>query len=275
MIADFIITFREALELALIIGIILGYLTKTKQEKYNNIVFVGLAAGIIFSLIGAVLFSFIAGGFAENEALFEGITMLIGSVLLTSMILWMIKQKNIAGEIKEKVSVEISEAKKFGLFFLVFVLVLREGIETVIFLNASFFASGSSNLIGAFAGIIGAVFLGYLLFVSSKKINIKKFFGITGILLILFAAGLTSHGIHELQEAGVVPVIINEVWNINPALNADGSFPLLHEKGLIGSIAKGLFGYNGNPSLIEVLSYLVYLVIVVVLWKKQNEKNLK
>jgi len=259
MISSFIITFREALEASLIIGIILGYLVRTRQTKYNNVVYVGVASGIVASIIGALLFTAIAGGLTgRTEEIFEGITMLIGSLLLTTMILWMMKQKHIARELEYKVSMEITEAHKFGLFLLVFVSVLREGIETVIFLGAASFVSTNNNMIGAISGIIGAIFLGYAIFIGSRKINIKKFFNITGILLILFATGLLTYGIHELQEAKIIPTVIEHIWDINP---------ILDENGHIGSIMKELFGYNGNPSLIEALAYSFYLVIILILWK--------
>ena len=114
---------------------------------------------------------------------------------------------------------------------------------------------------------MAAIFLGYLLFVGSIKINLKKFFNVTSILLILFAAGLVAHGVHELQEAGIIPIVLEHIWDINPAVNPDGTYSVLHEKGLIGSIFVSLFGYNGNPSLLEALSYFAYLILVFLLWK--------
>lgn len=268
MIPGLIITFRETLEAALIVGIVLSYLIKIKQTRYNNVVYIGIVSGIAASILGAILFTYIAGGFTGRaEEIFEGITMLVGAALLTTMILWMMKQKHIAKELKNRVDKEIVETHKLGLFLLVFVAVLREGIETVIFLGAASFVSANNNLAGALIGVIAAILFGYAIFVGSKKINIKKFFNITSILLILFAAGLVAHGIHEFQEAKIIPTVIEHVFDINPALSPDGSYPLLHEKGHIGSIFKGLFGYNGNPSLIESLSYMVYLIFVFVLWK--------
>lgn len=268
MIPSFIITFRETLESALIIGIVLSYLIRTNQGRYNNIVYIGAACAIVTSVIGALLFNNIAGGFTGKvEEIFEGVTMLIGAILLTTMILWMMKQKHIAREIEHKVATELTEAHKFGLFSLIFVAVLREGIETVIFLGAASFVSTNNNLIGALAGVSAAIFLGYVIFVGSMRINLKRFFNITSVLLILFAAGLVAHGVHELQEAKIIPIIVEHIWDINPQINSDGSYPVLHEKGYIGSILKGLLGYNGNPSLIEVLSYFAYLVLVFVLWR--------
>src|SRR3989338_7315302 len=137
MIESFIITFRETLEVALIVGIILSYLVRTKQTKFNNIVYIGIAFGIVASIIGAFLFNYLAGGFTGRaEKIFEGIIMLFGAFLLTAMIFWMMKQKHIARELEQKVAAKISETYKSGLFLLVFVAVLREGIETVIFLGA-------------------------------------------------------------------------------------------------------------------------------------------
>jgi len=268
MIAEFIITFRETLEAALIIGIILSYLYRTKQSKYNSVVYIGIVFGILASIIGAFLFNILSGGFeGRAEQIFEGVTMLVGAILLTTMILWMMKQKHITKELEQKISLKIDNAERIGLFLIVFISILREGIETVIFLSAASFVSINSTMFGAIAGFLAAIFLGYAVFVGSMKINLKKFFNITGILLILFAAGLIAHGVHELQEASIIPILIEHVWDINPPVNTDGTYPMLHEKGYIGSILRGLFGYNGDPSLIEVLSYLIYIIVVIFLWK--------
>ncbi len=273
-IAGFLITFRETLEAALIVGIILSYLVRTKQEQYAKVVYVGIGAGVVASIAAAILFTAIAGGFeGATEQLFEGTTMLVGAFLITFMILWLMKQERIAAKLREKVGVEVSEQHRFGLFLLVFVSVLREGIETVLFLGAASFAGEGYSIMGSLAGIIAAVFLGFLLFVEMLKINLKKVFLVTGILLVLFSAGLVAHGVHEFQEAGVLPVFVEHVWDINPPLNPDGSYPLLHEKGDLGGIAKGLFGYNGNPSLVEVISYAGYVAIILALYKRNKTQK--
>jgi len=167
----------------------LSYLARSRQEKYNNIVYVGVASGIIASILAAIFFTKLAGGFSgKTEQIFEGTTMLVGAALLTTMILWMRNQKNVGEELQNKVAAEITGAHKFGLFSLVFLSVLREGIETVIFLGAASIVC-DNNLSGAVAGIAAAVVLGYGIFVGSMKINLRKFFTLTGVLLILFAAG--------------------------------------------------------------------------------------
>lgn len=271
MIPSFIIAFRETLEAALVVGIVLGYLARVRQTRYNSVIYVGVAAGIVASVIGALLFNAIAGGFTgRSEEIFEGITMLVGAALLTTMILWMMGQRHIAAELEKKVAVQLGGARRFGLFALVFVAVLREGIETVIFLGAASFASIGNSLVGALVGITAAVILGYAIFVSSRKVNIKMFFNATSVLLILFAAGLVAYGVHELQEARVLPVLVEHVWDINPMVVVEGTYPLMHENGYVGSVLKGLFGYNGNPSLLEVLSYLAYLLTVAWLWLRSG-----
>jgi len=265
MLSSFLITLRETLEAALIIGIILSYLVRTKQTKYTTFVYLGVISGIVVSIIGALLFTILAGGFyGRAEKIFEGITMLVGALLLTTLILWMMKQKHSVRELEHKVGIELSAGHRFGLFLLVFVSVLREGIETVIFLGAASFASTNNNIIDALTGIMLAIFLGAALFVGSMKINIKKFFSTTNILLILFAAGLVAHGISELQAAKIIPTGIEHLWDINS---------IIDEKGPIGSMLKGLFGYNGNPSLIEVLGYAIYLTFVFVLGRKTERAH--
>ncbi|MBI5002901.1 FTR1 family protein [Candidatus Woesearchaeota archaeon] len=274
MLSEFIITFRETLEVALIVGIILSYLTKTKETKYNPVVYVGLVAGLVASVIGAILFNTLAGGFeGAAEQIFEGITMLLGAVMLTTMILWMMKQGKIAEKLEAQVAVHLSKAQRFDLFLLVFLAVLREGIETVIFLNAAAIATGGNSLLGATLGIGAAVILGYLIFVAAVRVPLKKYFTATSVLLLLFAAGLVAHGVHEFEEAGVLPPMIEHIWDINPALNPDGSYPALHEKGVVGEFMKGLFGYNGNPSLLEIFSYVTYLVVLGFAWKRIMAKK--
>jgi high-affinity iron transporter len=274
MIPSLIITFREVLEMALIVGIVLGYLSQIRRKDYNKVVYAGIGFGILASISGAILFHNLAGGFTgRTEEIFEGITMLIGALLLTTMLFWMMKQRNIATDLKQKIDHQLESQHGWGLFLLVFVSILREGIETVIFLSASNVASESNSLIGGAVGILLAMVVGYLFFFSTKDIDIKRFFNYTSFILVLFAAGLVAHGVHELQEAGIIPVIIEHIWDINPAVVIKGEFPLLHEKGLIGGILKGLFGYNGNPTLLEVISYVIYLVSAAWLWKRETDRK--
>ena len=250
MLQSFIILFRETLEVALVIGIVLGYLVRSGQREYRKSVYFGLAAGVAASVLGAVGFQLLAGGFGGRaEEIFEGITMLAGAILLTTLIVWIMRKSAQTAELERKVANRIDGSRRAGLFLLIFFAVLREGIESVIFLSAARFASGENNLLGAGLGLAAAVVLGLLLFRGALRVNLRSFFTVTNVLLILFAAGLVTGGVHELQEAGVIPIVVEHVWDINPGVVGEG-YPVLHENGLLGSIAKGLFGYNGNPSLI-------------------------
>src|SRR3989344_6606840 len=121
MIPSFIITFRETLEAALIVGVILSYLFKIRQIKYNNIVYVGIGSAIVASIIGAIIFNNLAGGFTGRaEEIFEGVTMLVGAVLLTTMIIWMMKQKQMMVKLEDKVATEIGEGHQNWIYFFFF-----------------------------------------------------------------------------------------------------------------------------------------------------------
>ncbi len=268
IIESFLITSRETLEASLVIGIVMSYLNKTNNKQFKKTVYYGIIFGILFSVLAAIGFSFIAGGFTgKSEALFEGITMLIGAGLLTTMILWMRKQRNISFEIEEKVGQRIMQNNFYGhigIFLIIFTAIIREGVETVIFLNALKYASGL-NIISGLVGIVSAIIVGYLFFIGSKKMKLKYVFSISSILLIFFAAGLTAHGVHELEEASVIPVG-KVLFDINHVVN---------EKGVFGSFLKGLFGYNGNPSLLEFSVWLLYLGIIFFFYFSASHTRLR
>jgi high-affinity iron transporter len=264
MFTDFIITFRETLEAALIAGIILSYLAKIGQKDWFKTVYAAIVTGIVLSIgIGVIIYQTIGTLEGATEEIAEGILMITAAALITWMIVWMMKQKNrISQNLRNKVDSHIQTERKTGIFLLITVAILREGTETVLFLQASAIQNGGNSILASIIGITLAATLGYVLFTGLKKVPLSQFFNITSVLLILFAAGLLAHGIHELQEAGWIPYIIQEVWNLNPEQLANNTYHPLHEKGLIGSFLKGLLGYNGNPSLIEVISYFTYLLTV-------------
>lgn len=260
MIAALIVTLRETLEASLIVGILLAYLQKTGNKKHAKYVWWGVGLGILVSLALAFVFQRYLGGFeGRAEELYEGVAMLTAAALLTWMILWVLMQRRgIKAKIEEKASMHVDNDHPWGLFFLSFVAVVREGIETVIFLQAALIGSQASNVfLGGLVGIVVAVIASYFLFKGAMQFHVKKFFTFTSVLLILFAAGLVAHGVHELQEAMVLPIFNEHVWDMNSILN---------EKEGVGSFLKGVFGYNGNPSFLEVVSYVVYLIGISFVW---------
>jgi len=255
MIAALLIAFREGLEAALIVGIVLSYLKKMGYRR-RAAVWWGVASAVIVSIVAGVALQVLGVAFeGRGEQLFEGITMLLAASVLTWMIFWMQRQgRSIRTELEADVRQAVTGGRQWALFALAFVAVVREGIETALFLTAAAFsATPAQTLIGGGLGLAVAVVVGCLLFVVSVRLDVRAFFRVTSVLLILFAAGLVAHGVHELQEAGVLPVVVEHVWDINL---------ILDENSMVGSILKTLFGYNGNPSLLETMSYAAYYLIV-------------
>ncbi|MFW9985918.1 MAG: FTR1 family protein [Candidatus Odinarchaeota archaeon] len=261
MIAGFVIALREGLEAALIVGIVLAFLARTGASERYWQVFAGVAFAIIISIALAFGFQWVAGGFSGPSAqIFEGITTLIAAGLLVSMIVWMDRKgSSIQVELEQKTAATM--AATLGIFFIVFIAVLREGVETVLFLSVLPISEGAIWL-GALLGFVVAIGIAYIYFASTKRFSLRTFFQSTSIFLIFFAAGMIAYGIHELQEAGVVPVLIEHVWDINF---------LLPENSPIGMVLKGLVGYNGNPSLIEVTAYLTALTVLLVYFARHYQ----
>ncbi len=256
MAASALITLREGLEAALIIGIILAYLAKTGNQGKFGVVWLGTGLAVLMSLaVGAGIF--LTAGELEGRAeqLFEGTAMLTAAGVLTYMIFWMRRQAiNIKAHLHTQVGTALQTGSLGALAFLAFIAVGREGIETALFMFAATRAATPvTATAGGLAGLLAAAVLGYLLYRGTYRLNLRAFFNVTSMLLLLFAAGLLAHAAHEFTEAGVIPALIEHVWDTNA---------ILHEASPLGSLMKAVFGYNGNPSLVEVLLYTAYLLVI-------------
>ncbi|MHA1337800.1 MAG: FTR1 family iron permease [Promethearchaeota archaeon] len=278
------IAFREGLEASLVIVILLLYLKKSDRKKYNKFVYLGLFLGIVLSLLFALFFTLMFGGFSGfSEKIFEGITFMISGVLIITLIMWLSKEgSKLKINLEEKVDSAINSSKSLSITFLTLIMILREGIELILMLSGTISIGGASQLdifLGTLMGLVISIIIGLLVFYGMKTFNISKFFKITNIILILFAAGLITYGIHEFIEAGIINPIISEVWNIKqilPESFPDGN-PLTPEwLEIIGSLLKTLFGYNANPSLVEILVYPLILITIIIiskrLWKRSSIK---
>jgi len=275
MLPSFIITFREALEAALIIGIIAAYIAKLGRKDLNRYLFAGVLAALIASAGVAIIFKAVYGGLVGTaEQLFEGAAALTAAAVLTYMIFWMAENsKKIKGELQEKVDISISKGEMLGIAVLSFIAVFREGVETVLFLGTLAITSPVDTIAGFALGVIVVVLLSAVMFRGIFRLDMGKFFKYTSILLILFSAGMVAMGVHELNEAGIIPPVVEHVWDVNPPVNTDGSYPLLHENGAVGGILKSLIGYNGNPSLTELIAYFGYwLIIGIFLYRTYMKK---
>jgi high-affinity iron transporter len=178
------------------------------------------------------------------------------------MIIWMTKHaQSIKTELELKIEAAVTKGQLFGVAALSFVAVFREGLETVLFLTTQAIVDSWATLIGAIIAAATVVVLAFFLMRGMYRLNLKKFFQVTSIVLIIFAAGLAAYGTHELIEAAEgsnvsLGVLGQHAFDINPAMNSDGTYPLLHERGIVGSILAALVGYDGNPEWLRVMVYL-------------------
>jgi high-affinity iron transporter len=270
LIAALLLSFREGLEAALILGIVFGMLRRVGRMDQARTVWLGAGLAGLLSLAAGIGLHALGVSFeGMAEQLFEGTAMLLAAGVLTWMIFWMARQSRaIQTELERDVRQAALGGGRWALFSIAFLAVLREGIELALFLTAAAFTStATATLIGGLVGLAGAAVAGWLLFATTRKLNISAFFSVTSILLMIFAAGLVAHGVHEFNEIGWVPPVVEHVWDLNPVLD---------EASDLGQIFKALFGYNGNPSLTEVLAYLSYWIVVslALLWARAQTARL-
>jgi FTR1 family protein len=225
MFQSLVITLREGVEAALILGIVLGYLKKTGRQAWSRYAWWGLATAIAASLAAA----YVVYRFEVVEDAYEGWLMLAGAVFVASMVYWMWRTgKRLKQEIESKLS-ELStvpsRSAASGLFLFVFLMVFREGAETVLFLAAvSLRTSELLNFMGGILGLALAVALGVAFFKGSVKVDLRKFFAVTTMVLFVVAAQLFVSGVHELSEAQVLPSGPREMALIGPIVNNDAFF---------------------------------------------------
>ena len=271
MLPTYLLALREGLEAALIIGIVLGALAKIRRNDLALAVWLGTLSAVGISILTAVLLTSFGMSLEESaEQIFEGITMLIAAGILTWMIFWMSKQARfLRSELEAGVNKAAASTGKRAMFWLAFIAVVREGVELALFITAAFFAGDQSQLMtniiqtlaGTILGLGTAALLGWTLFATTVRLDLRRFFQVTGLLLILFAAGLVAHGVHEFNEVGWIPAVVEHIWDVNS---------IIDETSLGGQLLKTLFGYNGNPSLTEMISYFVYLAVVTVFWRRDT-----
>lgn len=260
MLPSFLLALREGVEAALIIGILFGALRKLQRPELAPSIWYGVISAAAVSVLVAVGLT-LAGARLEGtaEVVFEGFTMLFAAGLLTWMILWMHNQarflkQRIEADVRHAVVTPGGKGGKRALFGVAFLAVVREGIELAIFLVAAGLATNPGReLSGALIGLVVAAALGWLLFTSTRRLPLRSFFQFTNILLILFAAGLVAHGVHEFNEIGWIPAVVEHVYDLNPILN---------EQSTAGQLLQALFGYNANPSLTEIIAYLLYFSVL-------------
>jgi high-affinity iron transporter len=260
--ASFVIALREGIEAALIVSIVLAYLRQLGATDRSRLVWWGTGLAVLLSAaVGTAIFAAGAEFDGKAEEVFEGLVTLAAVTVLTWMIFWMRRQgARIKSELRDKVDSALVTGG-LALAGLAFFAVLREGIETALFLFAA--AKGTAvertevaaatQVIGAILGLAVAVILGALLYRGGIHMNLRSFFRVTGLLLIVVAAGLFAFSLHELQEAGWLPFLEAHAFDFSSRLPDDAGG---------GAILRGLVGYHADPTWLEVVGWAGYLSFV-------------
>jgi high-affinity iron transporter len=256
---------REGVEAALIVSIILAYLAKTGNARHFGKIAAGTGAAIAVSAaVGLILFVTVGGLEGAAEQIFEGVAMLLAAAVVTWMLFWMRRTAaNVKGELQASVDRHLVEGTAWGLSLLAFTAVIREGIETSLFLMAQATAaakadgSAASTLLGALIGLGIAAVLGYGFYRGARVINLRTFFTWTGVALIFIAAGLLSQGVHEFIEAGFI--------NVGTGTAYDISATLPHGQGL-GQWLRALFGYSSHPEVATLVAWAAYVIAILALY---------
>ncbi|MBD2165697.1 FTR1 family iron permease [Calothrix membranacea FACHB-236] len=302
----FVITLREGVEAALVVGIVLALLKKAKQSRLNSWVYAGVGVGVVLSALIGIVFTWliqILGAINPQytsvvEPVMEGIFSVLAIVMLSWMLIWMTKQ---ARFMKATVEGAVTEALTqnsnagWGVFTLVLVAVIREGFETVLFIAANF-QQGFMPALGAIGGLLTAVVIGVLLFKWGVKINIRQFFQVMGVFLVLIVAGLVVSALKHFDD-GVANLALSsrateslcfyyerftKVHSCILGPMVLNTSKILPDEQFPGIILKSLFGYRENLYLVQAIGYLTFLLTVGGIYfrsitgnSSQDTKNLR
>jgi high-affinity iron transporter len=259
--SGFLTGLREGVEAALIVSIVLAYLVRTNNSEHLGKIWVGTGAALAASVaLGIILFNTV-GSFEEPyEQIFEGTTMLLAAAVVTWMLFWMRRQAaGVKGALQAAVDRVLDSGGAWGLAFLAFTAVIREGIETSLFLvgqATSARAEAGAVVVGAIVGLAVAALIGYGFYRGSRRVNLASFFRWTGIALIFIAAGLVSKAIHEFIEIGGLG---SGPWT-KQAFDLSG---VLSDDNGVGAFLRAIFGYAAAPEILTLAVYLAYVVIVL------------
>ncbi len=260
MIPAFLITLREGLEAALVVGIVAAYLVRVGRRDALPKVWIGVISAVGLSVVVGVAVILTVGRLPVIvQETSEGVAGVLAVAVLTWMLFWMRRQgRAMKGELERGVDLALANGSVLALAGLAFVSVAREGLETVLFMSAVISAAGAGPgpAIGAVAGLALAVLIGWAFFVAGVRIDLRRFFSITGALLIFVAAGLCAFAVHAFGEAGLI-------GNSGAVIDLGSVLP---ETSPLGAVLAGLFGYRAAPTALELIAYFGYLVPVIVLF---------
>ena len=264
MLANYLIGLREGLEAALVVSILVAYLVKTDRRSLLPRVWAGvaLAVGVALGFGFALFFGPRGLSFQAQEAI-GGTLSIVAVGLVTWMIFWMARAaRSLSGELRGQIDTA-ADGSWFGLVLVAMLAVGREGLETALFLWSATEAvtrnSGATwqPLLGAALGLATAVLLGYLIYRGAISINLSKFFTWTGAFLILVAAGVLSYGVHDLQEAGILPGLNTLAFDVSGTIDPSSWY---------ATLLKGVFNFSPQTTVLEAVAWLTYVVPVMTLF---------
>jgi len=254
VLANYLIGLREGLEAALIVTILITYIVKIDRRDVLPRIWLGVGLAVLLALgIGAALtYGTVGLSFAAQETI-GGVLSIVATGLVTWMVFWMLRTaRDLKGHLHGNIDRHLVGAG-LGLVLVAFLAVGREGIETALFIWAAVQATGETTLplVGAALGLVTAVALGWLIYKGMLRINLAKFFAWTGGILILVAAGVLAYGVHDLQEAGILPGLNSLAFDVSAAIPPDSWY---------GTLLKGTLNFSPATTWLQLAAWLAYLV---------------
>ncbi|WFF08678.1 FTR1 family protein [Micromonospora sp. WMMD1076] len=267
MFATYLIGLREGLEATLVVSILVAFLVKSQRRDRLPQVWAGVGLAVALSVGFGSLIQYTSTSLLrtfESRELFEAVTSVAAVVFVTWMIFWMRRAaRTIAGELRGKLTDALAVGS-LAVAGMAFLAVVREGLETaLIFYAAAESAAGGTgpgSLLALAGGIATAVVIGFLLYRSAVRINLSRFFTWTGALLILVAAGILKYGVHDFQEAGVLPGLNDLAFDISNTLDPGSWY---------GALLAGMFNVTAAPTVLELVAWVAYAVPVLVLFLRK------
>jgi high-affinity iron transporter len=252
--ANFLIGLREGLEASLVVGILVAYLVRTNNRRRLLPMWLGVAAAVTISLAAGALLTFTSHSLSfKAQETFGGVMSLVAVVFVTGMIFWMRKQsRHLKGDLQGKLDLAL-RGGTWAVVGMAFLAVAREGLETALFLWPALRSAGSgfAPATGAVLGLVTATVIGWLIYRRSVSLNLARFFKVTGALLIVVVAGVLAYGIHDLQEAGVLPGLNSLAFDVTRWVPPSSWY---------GTLLKGIFNFSPAATWLEVVAYFGYIV---------------
>ncbi|MFD0889207.1 iron uptake transporter permease EfeU [Streptosporangium algeriense] len=267
MFASYLIGLREGLEATLVVSVLVAFLVKSDRRNRLPQVWTGVGVAVALSVGFGALLTFTAAHLSHGQQeMFDAVTSLLATVFVTWMIFWMRRAaRSLSGELRARLD-EAIQVGTGAVVIMAFLAVAREGLETALLFFASVqgATTSASPLIGITLGVLTAVAIGWGLYRSALRINLTVFFTWTGLLLILIAAGIFKYGVHDLQEANILPGLSDYAFDISSAMPADSWY---------GALVSGMFNITPQPSVLETAAWLLYAVPTLFLFLRPRRKR--